>query len=70
MIPGIASSNLFVKNRGHGKLLYTYHFFISNRFISNQHSDGKIATQLSGLKPLSLTNNKNYRAKKKGVFPL
>ena len=27
MIPGIASSNLFVKNRGHGKLLYTYHFF-------------------------------------------
>ena len=30
----------------------------------------QIAKQLSGLKPLSLSNNKNYRLKKNGVFPL
>ena len=29
-----------------------------------------IAKQLSGLNPLSLSNNKNYRLKKNGVFPL
>ena len=30
----------------------------------------QIAKQLSGLNPLSLRNNKNYRLKKSGVFPL
>ena len=30
----------------------------------------QIAKQLSGLKPFSLSNNKNYRLKKSGVFPL
>ena len=30
----------------------------------------QIAKQLSGLNPLSLSNNKNYRLKKNGVFPL
>ena len=30
----------------------------------------QIAKQLSGLNPFSLSNNKNYRLKKSGVFPL
>ena len=30
----------------------------------------EIAKQLSGLNPLSLTNNKNYTLKKNVVFPL
>ena len=30
----------------------------------------KIAKQLSGLNPLSLSNNKNYSLKKNSVFPL
>ena len=30
----------------------------------------QIATQLSGLKPFSPSNNKNYKWKKIGVFPL
>ena len=30
----------------------------------------QIAKQLSGLNPFSLSNNKNYRLKKNGVFPL
>ena len=30
----------------------------------------QIAKQLSGLNTLSLINNKNYRLKKSGVFPL
>ena len=29
----------------------------------------QIPMQLSGFKPLSLSKNKNYRSKKKGVFP-
>ena len=30
----------------------------------------QITKQLSGFNPLSLSNNKNYRLKKIGVFPL
>ena len=30
----------------------------------------QIAKQLSGFNPFSLSNNKNYRLKKSGVFPL
>ena len=30
----------------------------------------QIPKQLSGLNPFSLNNNKNYRLKKSGVFPL
>ena len=30
----------------------------------------QIANQLSGLNPVSLSNNKNYRLRKSGVFPL
>ena len=30
----------------------------------------KIAKQLSGLNPLSLSNNKNYKLNKREVFPL
>ena len=30
----------------------------------------QIAKQLSGLKPFSLSNNKTFRLKKSGVFPL
>ena len=30
----------------------------------------QIAKELSGLNPLSLSNNKNYRLKESGVFPL
>ena len=30
----------------------------------------QIAKQLSGLNPLSLSNNENYRLKKSAVFPL
>ena len=42
-------------------LLYLV-FLISNQFI--------IAKEFSGLILLSLSNNKNYRLKKNGVFPL
>ena len=30
----------------------------------------QIAKQLSGLNPLSLSNNKNYELKEGGIFPL
>ena len=43
-----------------------YTLFISNRFISKW----EIAKQLPGLNPLSLSNNRNYRLKKSGFFPL
>ena len=44
------------------------HFFIINRFTSNQPSDGKLLSNFSGLKHLSLSNNKNYRLKKEEFF--
>ena len=48
-----------------------YHtFFVSNQFIVYKQLAlvWQIAKQLSGLNPLSLSNNKNYRLNKEDFF--
>ena len=51
--------------------LQVHLFFIVNRLVYKQLALGwQIAKQLSGFNLFSLSNNKNYRLKKKGVFPL
>ena len=51
------------------KMSYTY--FLDIQLVNKQLAHGcNIAKQLSVLNPLSLTNNKNDRLKKSGVFPL
>ena len=45
-------------------------FFISKPVYKQLAFGWQIAMQLSGLNLLSLSNNKNYRLKKSGVFPL
>ena len=51
--------------------LQVHLFFIGNRLVYKQLALGwQIAKQLSGFNLFSLSNNKNYRLKKKGVFPL
>ena len=48
---------------------YTYFFY--KQSVYKQLALGwEIATQLSGLNPFSLSNNKNCRLKKSGVFAL
>ena len=48
---------------------YTYFFY--KQLVYKQIALGwQIAKQLSGLNPLSVSNNKNYRLKKSGVFLL
>ena len=45
--------------------------FLYKQPVYKQLAPGwQIADQLSGLNPVSLRNNKNYRFKKSGVFPL
>ena len=48
---------------------YTY-FFYKQPVFKQLALGWQIAKQLSGLNPFSLSNNKNYRLKKSGVFPL
>ena len=48
---------------------YTY-FFNKQPAYKQLALEKQIAKQLSGLNPLSLSNNKNYILKKKRVFPL
>ena len=46
-------------------------FFMSNQSVYEQLTlRWQIAKQLSELHPLSLSNNKNYRLRKRGNFPL
>ena len=47
-----------------------YLFFYKQRVYKQLVLGWKIAKQLSGVNPFSLSNNKNYRLKKSGVFPL
>ena len=47
---------------------YTY-FFYKQPVYKQLALGWQIAKQLSGIHPLSLTNNKNCRLKKSGVFP-
>ena len=47
------------------------HLFLYKQPVYKQLALGwQTDKQLSGLNPLSLSNNKNCRLKKKGVFPL
>ena len=47
------------------------HLFFYKQPVSEQLAlRWQIATQLSGLNPLSQSDNKKYRLKKAGVFPL
>ena len=50
-------------------LNYTY-FFHKHPVYKQLALGWQIAEQLSGLKLFSVSNNKNYRLKKSGVFPL
>ena len=45
-------------------------FFLKQPVFKQLALGWQIAKQLSGLNPFSLSNNKNYRLKKSGVFPL
>ena len=45
-------------------------FFYKHPVYKQLALEWQIAKQLPGLNPLSLSNNKNYRLKKNGVFPL
>ena len=49
---------------------YPFNPFVSNTLFYKQLAlGGKIVKQISWLNPLSLSNNKNYRLNKSGVFP-
>ena len=48
----------------------TFSFFYKQPVYKQLALAWKITKQISGLNPLSLSNNKNYRLKKNGVFPL
>ena len=48
----------------------TLRFFYKQPVYNQLALGWKIAKQLSGLNPLSLSNCKNYRLKKSGVVPL
>ena len=48
---------------------YTY-FFYKQPVYKKLALGWQIAKQLSGINPLSLSNNKNYILQKSGVFPL
>ena len=48
---------------------YTY-FFYKQPVYKQLALEWQKAKQLSGLKPFSLSNSKNYKLKKRGVFPL
>ena len=50
-------------------LVNTY-FFYKQPVYEQLALGWKIAKQLSGINPLLLSNNKNYRLKKSGVFSL
>ena len=45
-------------------------FFIKQPVYKQIALEWQIEKQLSGLNPLSLSNNKNYSLKKNSVFPL
>ena len=45
-------------------------FFYKQSVFKQLALEWQIAKQLSGFNPFSLSNNKNYRLKKSGVFPL
>ena len=62
------SANLLIEKPG-TDLLHLV-FFYKQPVYEQLALTWKIAKQLSGLNPLSLSNNKNYRLKKNGVFPL
>ena len=47
-----------------------YTLFYKQPVCEQQALGWQIAKQLSGLNPLSLSNNKNCRSKESGVFPL
>ena len=47
-----------------------YTLFLNKQLAYEQQALGwQIAKQFSGLNPLSLSNKKNYRLRKSGVFP-
>ena len=48
----------------------TFIFFYKQPVYKQLALGWQIAKQLSGLNPLSLSNNKKYELKKSGVFPL
>ena len=57
----------FHPSRRHSKSQYTL-FFYKQPVYKQPSLEWQIAKQLSGLTLLSLSNNKNYRLKKSGVF--
>ena len=50
--------------------VHFFFFFDKQQVYKQLALRWKIAKQLSDLNPFSLSNNKNYRLKKYGVFPL
>ena len=51
-------------------IYHTLSFFYKQPAYKQLALRWQFAKQLSGLNSLSLSNNKNYRLKKSGVFPL
>ena len=50
---------------------FKFTYFCYKQLVYKQLAlEWQIAKQLSGLNPFSFSNNKNYRLKKNGVFPL
>ena len=49
--------------------IFEVHIFYKQRVYKPLALGWQISKQLSGLNPLSISNNKNYRLKKSGVLP-
>ena len=60
-----------MKENKNGKAVYYITLVLSYAtFLQQLALRWQIAKKLSGLNPFLLSNNKNYRLKKNGVFPL
>ena len=55
-----------LQREGRSTLIFFYKQLVYKQLVLRQ----QIAKQLSGLSPFSLSNNKNCRLNKSGVFPL
>ena len=72
--PDVKHAQISVTNRNsssNSQMFFKVHLFFYNQPVYKQLALAwQIVKQLSGFNPISLGNNKNYRLKKSGIFPL